>query len=411
MSQWRECKLGEVVEVINGYAFKSEDFANMGIPVIKIKNVAAGRLDMSEYQCYPLELTSNIEKVVINKNDILIAMTGSHIAQPSSMVGKVARYNLIHKALLNQRVGKIISKDLKRLDEDYIYYFFKQDEITYELALSAGGSANQANISATQIKELDILLPSLPEQKAIAEVLASLDEKIDLLNRQNKTLEELAQSYFRQWFVVEAREDWEETTLSQHCQVFRGLSYKGDGLSDALSGIPMHNLNSVFEGGGYKHEGIKYYSGKYQERHIAKSGDIIVANTEQGHEFRLIGFPARIPKAYSDDGIFSQHLYRVAVNPTSIITSEFIYYLLMLPSVREQIIGATNGSTVNMLAIEGLQRPQFKIPPLNGIQRFTKLAQDVWEKTNLNHEQIRTLIALRDTLLPKLITGEVRVKM
>src|SRR5438045_1642443 len=82
--------------------------------------------------------------------------------------------------------------------------------------------------------------------------LSSLDDKIDLLHRQNKTLEQLAEPLFRQWFVEEAEEKWIETTLDKHTEVFRGLSYKGSGLTDKGSGLPMHNLNSVNEFGGYK---------------------------------------------------------------------------------------------------------------------------------------------------------------
>ena len=138
-------------------------------------------------------------------------------------------------------------------------------------------------------------IPSLPEQQAIVQVLSSLDAKIDLLHRQNTTLEGLVETLFRQWFVEEVREDWETTTLDKHTEVFRGLSYKGSGLTTKELGLLMHNLNSVYEGGGYKYEGIKFYFGEYRERHLIDAGDVIVTNTEQGHELRLIGFPAIVP--------------------------------------------------------------------------------------------------------------------
>ena len=83
----------------------------------------------------------------------------------------------------------------------------------------------------------------------------------------------------------------------------------------------------------------------------------------------------------------------------------------MTPSVREQITAATNGSTVNMLAIDGLQRPEFKLPPKEKVVEFTTIVSNYWKKKNINQTQIRTLTTLRDTLLPKLMSGEVRVKM
>jgi len=128
----------------------------------------------------------------------------------------------------------------------------------------------------------------------------------------------------------------------------RGLSYKGAGLAEEGEGVPMHNLNSVYEGGGYKYEGIKYYKGEFKERHKVFPGDIIVTNTEQGHELLLIGYPAVVPKFFGEEGIFSQHIYRLKINDAR-ITRQFLYYLLMSHDVHEQITGATNGSTVNML--------------------------------------------------------------
>lgn len=253
-------------------------------------------------------------------------------------------------------------------------------------------------------------MPPAEEAQKIAAVLSSLDDKIDLLHRQNKTLEDLAQTLFRHWFVDGARDDWESHKLEEFVEVMRGLSYKGAGLTDEGDGIPMHNLNSVYEGGGYKYEGLKYYNGPYQERHRVFPGDIILTNTEQGHDFLLIGYPAIVPRNWGNDGIFSQHIYRLKVfNPQ--ISNQFLYYLLMSFDVREQIIGATNGSTVNMLPKDGIEWATFKLPPQKHIHQFSEMVQQYWDKKEANYKQIKTLENLRNTLLPKLMSGEVRVRL
>lgn len=295
-------------------------------------------------------------------------------------------------------------KDFKGNNEKFVFYFLH----TFDFAGFNAGSA-VPTLNRNHIHEIPVIIPPLPEQKAIASVLSSLDDKIDLLHRQNKTLEAMAETLFRQWFVEEAQDDWENTTLDVHTEAFRGLSYKGSGLTEKSLGLPMHNLNSVYEGGGYKYEGIKFYNGEYKERHLTTPGDIIIANTEQGQEFKLIGFPAIIPSSFGSLGLFSQHIYKLVPKNQSYLSREFIYYLLMSPSVREQIISATNGSTVNMLAIDGLRRPEFKLPPKDKVFEFKSIVQRCWEKVNLNNNQIRTLEKLRDTLLPKLMSGEVRM--
>lgn len=155
--------------------------------------------------------------------------------------------------------------------------------------------------------------------------------------------------------------------------------------------------------------GIKFYSGDYKERHLVHSGDVIVANTEQGHEFRLIGCPAIVPRHFGDTGIFSQHIYRVVPKETSYLSRDFLYFPVIEHGVREQIISATNGSTVNMLAIDGLQRPTFKLPPKSRVLAFTEIALENRQKRELNHDSICTPEKLRDTFLPKLMSGKVRV--
>ena len=93
MGEWKIVKAEEILDVQNGYAFKSKHFhESEGIPVIKIKNVASGELDMNDIQFYTLSV-GGLERYFINEGDILIALTGSHISQPSSVVGRVARYD------------------------------------------------------------------------------------------------------------------------------------------------------------------------------------------------------------------------------------------------------------------------------------------------------------------------------
>jgi type I restriction enzyme S subunit len=202
---------------------------------------------------------------------------------------------------------------------------------------------------------------------------------------------------------------WGVQRLEQHLDAEKGLSYSGSGLSET-SGVPMHNLNSVYEGGGYKFEGIKFYTGEFRERHVLHPGDVIVANTEQGFDYLLIGYPAIVPKHFGNTGIFSHHIFRVRPVPGSPLTTRFIHYLLMVPLVREQVVACTNGTTVNMLSVDGLRTPRFVLSSVELIQRFESIAAPVFAKAEGNYEQSLSLAALRDALLPKLISGEVRVK-
>ena len=203
---------------------------------------------------------------------------------------------------------------------------------------------------------------------------------------------------------------WRVVTFEDELEAERGLSYKGKGLA-TNDAMPMHNLNSVYEGGGYKFEGIKYYSGEYKEKHIVQPGDLIIANTEQGHKYLLIGYPAIVPYVFGNVGIYSHHIYRLRPRPHSYLTSDFLYQLLLQPEIREQVVGFANGTTVNMLKIEGLQKPKFVLPPRYLVSKFFELAACIRLRHEENIKQSATLAAIRDALLPKLMNGEVSVDM
>lgn len=406
MSEWMECKLGDVAEVQNGYAFKSTEFKeDNGIPVIKIKNVASGKLQMSDIAYYQLPI-DNLERFIIRNNDILIAMTGSHINQPSSMVGKVARYNLNAIAFLNQRVGKIYSLDINELDEDFLYYFFKQKEITYELALNAGGSANQANISPTLIKSLDFTKPPLPEQKGIASVLSSLDDKIDLLHRQNKTLEAMAETLFRQWFVEEMKEDWEEVTLGECCRVItKGTTPTTLKKAFVSSGINFIKVNCIDENGNFLADKFEYIDEETNEllsRSKLEEGDILYSIA--GTIGRLIIVSKDILPANVNQALAILRINSEKINPV------FIKYCLKDREITENLHSKVVHAVQPNLSLGEISKTIVPFPPNELLNDFVRIVEPIESNLLKNKTQIRTLEKLRDTLLPKLMSGEVRVK-
>ncbi len=171
-----EEKLGDYIEVLSGYAFKTKDFISIGIPIIKIKNINPPSVLLEDLTYVSEEIAEKTKKYLLSYDDVLIAMTGSHINQWASVVGRVARVKYNDISLLNQRVGKITVKDKTKADIDYIYYFLSQDKVKIELAAKAGGAANQANISPTQIGELYFPCPPVDVQTKIASILREYDD-------------------------------------------------------------------------------------------------------------------------------------------------------------------------------------------------------------------------------------------
>ena len=197
--------------------------------------------------------------------------------------------------------------------------------------------------------------------------------------------------------------------LSDLVSVGRGLSYKGAGLCEAVDGVPLHNLNSILEGGGYKPEGIKYYSGDFKARHEIVPGDLIVANTEQGFELLLMGHAALVPHYFGPTGIFSQHIYKVAPKAGSPISREWLYLMLSVSPKGQEIRAYSNGTTVNMLPMDALEIPEVCVPHDQIVSAFDKIVAPMFTRKESLVVENQTLAALRDALLPRLMSGELRV--
>lgn len=394
MSEWKDCVLGDYAKVLGGYAFKSADFSDSGdFPVIKIKNVASGTLDMSGCQYVSQQVADSATRFRAKRGDILIAMTGSHVHQPSSMVGKVTRYLTDEEAYINQRVGKVYAKDAKKLNEDFLYYFLKWDETTYGLALSAGGSANQANISAGQIEGLQISLPHVEEQSVVAEILLSLDKKIDLMVRQKATLEALAQTYFRQWFIENPSEDWDEKGLDEVADFLNGLALQKYPytLGESLFVIKIRELNN-----GYN-DSTDLCSTDVPEKYIVHLGDVI---------FSWSGSLVVDIWKY-DKGALNQHLFKVTSDK---YPKWFYYYWIKYHLPEFKIIAESKATTMGHIQRGHLTAAKVLAPSDEELKVMGETMQPLIEKIERNNAQILTLQKLRDTLLPKLISGEVRVK-
>ena len=380
------------------------------------------------------EHAAELINVEVKKDDVLLNITGD----------SVARCCQVDPAILPARVNQhvaIIRPNPSKLDPRFLRYFLVSPEVQNRLLSWAGSGGTRNALTKGMIEAFEVPAPqNLNEQRAIAHILGSLDDKIELNRKMNATLEAISRAIFKSWFVdfdpvrakAEGRnpglpkeiadffpsrftdselgeipEGWGISPLGEHFEAVKGVSYKGSGLSDA--GMPMHNLNSVYEGGGYKYEGIKYYNGEHSDRHVVEPGDVIVANTEQGHDRLLIGYAAIVPHFYGNRGIASHHIYRLRPKLNSTLTATFLCYLLNSPQMHDIVSGYANGTTVNMLPIDGVQEPGIIVPPYAVLRAFDNLAAQIEARCEETVIESRTLAEVRDALLPKLLSGEVRI--
>jgi len=275
-----------------------------------------------------------------------------------------------------------------------------------QAAIAAGRDPERAAMAALSGK---LRIPKNPSDLS-AEALIKAEAQLDRLSEDQRRQLAQTAALFPDTLVDSELglipEGWQAEEIGQHLDVVRGLSYKGAGLAE--QGIPLHNLNSVFEGGGYKYEGIKFYTLDHKDRHVALPGDVIVANTEQGFDHLLIGYGAIVPKCFVM-GLFSHHLYRVCPKLSSFLTNYFILHLFLPGRFWRSVVGFTNGTTVNMLPDDALAKPLVVVPTSELVERFTDTVAPMYDQMESKILESKTLAQLRDTLLPKLLSGELPV--
>lgn len=400
MSEWTPIKLGSIVNITNGFAFKSENFLTSltfnTLPVLKIKNVANGDVHLKDVQYHLID--SKYDKYTSSKGDILITLTGNHPQALTQVVGAVSKQKFDILAYINQRVAKIDPISSLAF-KDFIYYFLKEKSTHDYLASQSSGSANQANISKADIENVELLLPPVTEQIAIASVLSSLDDKIDLLHRQNKTLESMANTLFRQWFIEDAHIHWTEKKLSSFGRI--------------ICGKTPSKKNSLYFGNDVPFLKIPDMHGKV---FVFKSTDNLSFAGEHSQSKKTIPPGSICVSCIATVGLVCITDVSMQTNQqiNSIIPNKeyYKYFLyLLMKSMGDELNNLASGGTATLNLNTGdFSNITFLSPSENELKIFHQSISSLFDKLKLNSKQINIIENLRDTLLPKLMSGEVRVQ-
>ncbi len=273
----------------------------------------------------------------------------------------------------------------------FLYYALLNVDINPYITGSVQPKLNQENLFS-----IPLLIPkSELEQRAIASVLSSLDDKIDLLHRENRTLEAMAETLFRQWFIEEAEDDWEEVSLKDIYTFEKGFepgsdSYLKEKSEDAIRFIRVKDLPE---------DTASIYIRKNIAEKICTADDLLMS---------FDGTPGKLN--FGLEGAYSSGIRKIySTNP--LYNNLGLKYLIFKSKSIQDTIKAYSDGTVIIHAGSSIDNLVFSFPDENKIAEFNNLIDPIFTKIQLNKVQIRTLTQLRDTLLPKLMSGEVRVDL
>lgn len=418
-SEWREVKVSEIGKIVTGKTPKTAISENYGgnIPFLtpsddmNIKKVKSTARTLSEMGL------NSVKNCLLPAKSICVSCIGSDL-------GKVVLTS--EPTVTNQQINSIVPDE--KFDPDFIYY--GMTILGKHLNYLSKTSTAVPIINKTTFSNFSIIVPSIEEQKAIAHILSTLDDKIEVNNQINKTLENMAQAIFKQWFVdfefpnengepykssggemVESElgmipKGWRVDSLGNLLDVQKGLSYKGKHLVE--EGVPMINLGTINPGGGYRQEKIKFYNGDFKDRHMVKPGDLVIANTDMTQDRVILGSPCLVPDFECEKIIFTHHIFAIR---NLKIPRNFLYYYFKSKDFRERADGYATGTTVLALPQKGVVGIDLYLPNVDILERFNELIQSFIDKMNNLDKENELLKRIRDVLLPKLMSGEIRVSL
>lgn len=385
MSEWNEYKLGELIKT--NCASIDRNYPYSVISYLDTGSITCNKI--SELQIFNLTMAPSRAKRLVQDEDIIYS---------------TVRPNQLHYGFIKHPIDNLvvstgfatITCDKTKLSPKFLYYNLIQNQTTeYLHSIAEASTSAYPSLKPSDLGALEISLPPLPEQRAIASVLSSLDDKIDLLHRQNATLEKMAETLFRQWFVEEAKEEWEEKPLSSIAIFLNGLACQKFPPKDGINKLPVLKIKELSSG---ITENSDWATTEISSEYVVNNGDVIFAWSA-----------SLMVKIWDGETcILNQHLFKV----TSTDYPKWFYYLWSKQHLAEfQSIAASHATTMGHIKRKDLDEAMVLIPSSKELYVMTKQIEPLIENIISNSKQIRTLTLLRDTLLPKLMSGEVRVEM
>ncbi|PPD53943.1 MAG: restriction endonuclease subunit S [Methylotenera sp.] len=387
MSGWQEYLLEDVIDKFIDYRGKTPTKTTSGVPLITAKVVKAGKILTPNEFIAPEDYDDWMTRGLPEIDDVVLTT--------EAPLGEVALIKDKNVALAQRIITLRGKKEL--VHNPFLKYYFQNETGQHELQSRASGTT-VFGIKASVLKKVPIEIPALEEQKAIASVLSSLDDKIDLLHRQNTTLERMAETLFRQWFVEEAQEDWEEATIAELIDFNPPRKLSKGQIAPYLD---MAGLDtSTFSPSGW-------YLREFSSGTKFVNNDTLLARITPCLENGKTGYVTFLSE--TEVGWGSTEF--IVMRPKLGIHPFFAYVLARYQDFRDYAEGCMEGSSGRQrVNVDHLKQYQMRIPSNETIKIFNEAVSAITPKLELNAKQIKTLEKLRDNLLPKLMSGEVTIK-
>lgn len=437
-TEWRRLQIRDLIErhllaIGDGYRAKNDELGPTGLPFCRAGNVNEG-FNFTDADRFPFEGLARVGEKVSEPGDVVFTSKGT--------VGRFAFVgDQTERFVYSPQLCYWRSLDPEVIDPRYLYYWMTGPDFRSQFGAVAGSTDMAEYVSLSDQRRMWLRIPDIHTQRAIAHILGTLDDKIELNRRMSETLEAIARALFKSWFVdfdpVRAKSEgrdpglpqpladlfpdsfedsqlghvpqgWSTQRLGDLLDLDKGLSYKGQFLGE--TGMPMVNLGCFLGHGRFAELAMKRYSGEFKDRHVVRPRDLVLANTDLTQKREVIGSPALIPAREGlDKLLFTHHVFAARFRAGKEPWKLFVYLSLLQEEFRERASGFATGTTVLALPRDAVLDLQFAAPPLALIGAFDSIVVPLIERQWRAAGESHTVTVLRDTLLPNLISGELHV--
>ena len=390
MTEWKEYKLGELTidgKGSYGIAAPAVDYDSNKYTYLRITDINDdGTLNKNGLKSVD---DKNAHKYLLQQNDIVFARTGASVGRSyfyDERDGELVYAGFLIKYSIDPT--KVNPKILK---------FYTHSQAYYDWIQTVDNGATRGNINAQTYASMPIILPERQEQDRIAAILSSLDDKIDLLHRENATLEQMAETLFRQWFVVEAKEEWKEGTVADLVEFNPTRKLVKGAIAPFLE---MSNLSTSTYAPTY------WYNRAFSSGSKFQNGDTLLARITpclENGKTAYVDFLDENQVGWGSTEFIVMHS-KLGIHSFS------SYVIAKYQDFRDYAESCMSGSSGRQrVDVDNLKNYPINIPDKTAIAYFNSEIDTMVSKMNNNNKQIQTLIQTRDGLLPRLMSGEVKL--
>ncbi|MDU2154498.1 restriction endonuclease subunit S [Veillonella sp.] len=392
----KEVKLGDIVKYNKGYAFKSSEYTDEGVMVVRVTDFTLDSI--SDADAVYLAPDDRYDKFILKTNDILIQTVGSWANNPNSIVGKVVRVpKQCDSAYLNQNIVRIIPNN--DFDNTYLFYALKANQFSTYCVLRGQGAANQASITLDTIFRFKFKVHNFAEQKRIADILTTYDNLIENNNKRIKLLEQMVENLYKEWFVRFRFPEYENVefvgTLPigwQYQPISESMDFF-DSQRVPLSSMQRDEMEKIYPyyGAAKLMDYVDDYLFDGEYLLLGEDGTVVTAD----------GFP--VLQLVNDKFWVNNHAH--VIRGKGNISIRFLY----LTFCRFPITGVVTGSAQPKISKGRLEKLKILVPDVITMEHFNNLINPMFDEIYVLKKQLIRITKQRDMLLPRLMSGKLEV--